>query len=95
MCIRQYAKYFFYFNPIFLSAVFKELFLFYNKRRLKTNWISSMKVSQLLAEKKLQDLSNHNSITYHGTEISRKICCLNTVGLLFCNSLKLLISVTL
>lgn len=71
---------FFCFNPIFLSTVFKELFLFYKKRKLKTNWVSSMKVSQLLAEKKMQDLNNHNSIPCHGTEISGKICCLNIVG---------------
>lgn len=71
---------FFYFNPIFLSTVFKELLLFLKKRKLKTNWVFPMKVSQLLAEKKMQDLSNHNTILCHGTDISRKICCLNTVG---------------
>lgn len=78
MCVRHCAKYLLYFNPVFLSTPFKVLFLFYRKRKLTTNWVSSLKVSQLLAGKKRQDFNNLNSIM--GAEISRKIHCMNTVG---------------
>ena len=44
-CIRYCVKFLFYFNLICLSTISKILFLFYKKRKLRTNWAFYLTVS--------------------------------------------------